>query len=42
MILDCTPTFVMPSRDWAYDTTYAYGYYVWTDAAVTVAFDTEY
>jgi len=32
----------MPSRDWAYDTTYAYGYYLWTDAPITVIFDKEY
>jgi len=38
-----TPTFPgMPTHDWAYDTTYAYGYWVWTDAAVQVDFDTEY
>jgi parallel beta-helix repeat protein len=38
-----TPTFPgMPTKDWAYDTTYAYGYWVWTDAAVTVTFDMNY
>ncbi len=38
-----TPTFPgMPTHDWAYDTTYAYGYWVWTDAAMQVTFDTDY
>ncbi len=32
----------MPTHDWAYDTTYAYGYWVWADAAVLVTFDTDY
>jgi len=29
----------MPTHDWTYDTTYAYGYWLWSDAAVTVRFD---
>jgi len=38
-----TPTFPgMASHNWNYDTTYAYGYWVWTDAAILVTFDTGY
>jgi len=38
-----TPTFPgMPTHDWVYDTTYAYGYWVWTDAAVQITFDMQY
>jgi len=32
----------MPTHDWAYDTTYAYGYWIWSDSAIQVNFDTEY
>jgi hypothetical protein len=38
-----TPTFVMPSRDWAWDFSYsampANGFYLWLDAAQVLTFN---
>jgi hypothetical protein len=41
-----TPTFVMPSRDWAWDFSYSSvpgnGFYLWTEAPITITFNVNY